>query len=115
MKTILKAKMEDTIIILKKDDNSYNRERIRKAWIFLGIAFIIIGLLVSLSSSIFENTITFSNYDCVIIDSNDELNLVNSQIRRASLNIDQAGIDSSSAVLMVTFLPLASNEIPREN
>jgi len=50
---------------------------------FLGIAFIIIGLLVSLSSSIFENTITFSNYGGVIIESNDELSFSNSQISKS--------------------------------
>jgi hypothetical protein len=81
----------------------------------LGVVFIIIGLLVSLSSSIFENTITFLNYGGVIIDSNDELNLVNSQIRRAGSNIDQAGIDPSSAVLMATSLPIASNGVSRRN
>jgi hypothetical protein len=92
------------------------RERkVSKAWMFLGIAFIIIGLLVSLSSSIFENTITFSNYGGVIIESSNELNLVNSQIKRAGSDIPSAGTDPSTAVLMSSSLPIASNGVPKGN
>jgi len=59
--------------------------------------------------------VTFSNYGGVIIESNDELNLVNSQIRRAGSAISSAGTDPSTAVLMSSSLPIASNGVPKGN
>jgi hypothetical protein len=101
---------------IKIVSNGERERKVSKAWMFLGIAFIIIGLLVSLSSSIFENTITFSNYGGVIIESNDELSFSNSQIARAGSDISSAGTDPSTAVLMtIPPFPIASNGVPKGN
>jgi len=91
--------------------------RIRKVWLLAGISLMVLGLMTLLSSSVFNRTVTFSEYGGVIIESNDEVSVQNNRIARSGSDIASAGTTPSSPVVMASTgpLPLASTGLPKGN
>jgi hypothetical protein len=87
----------------------------RNAWLIMGVSLIALGLMVSLSSSIFDYTMSFSEYGGVILQSNDEVNVSNSKVLMAGSEIEAAGLEAASPVVMASTspLPLASTGLPK--
>jgi len=89
--------------------------RFHRGFLFIGVSLIVMGLLVSLSSAIFDYTIGFAVYGGAIIESNEELSIQNTGISKAGSTITPQGQSASNPVLMASTspLPLASTSVPK--
>ena len=88
----------------------------RKIPLMLGVALMLLGLMVSFSTSVFEDDVTLSQYGGVTIESRDELDFSDHKIQRAGQQIPEAGTDSSSPVTMSTPpLSWASTGVPKKD
>jgi len=92
-------------------------KRTQKVWLVMGISLMVLGLMISLSSAVFESTLTFSEYGGVIIESNNEVNVQDSKIARAGSAIASAGTSPASPIVMASTnpLPLASTGVAKGN
>jgi len=92
-------------------------KRTQKVWLVMGISLIVLGLMVSLSFSVFESSVSFSEYGGVIIESKEEVNVQNSRIARAGSDVTSAGTSPASPVVMAStgLLPLASTGVLKGN
>jgi len=92
-------------------------KRTQKVWLVVGISLMVLGLMISLSSAVFESTVTFSEYGGVIIESNEEVSAQNPRIAKAGSAVTSAGTSPASPIVMASTdpLPLASTGVPKGN
>jgi len=92
-------------------------KRTQKLWLVMGISLMVLGLIVSLSSAVFDSSVTFSEYGGVIIESKNEVSIQNSRIAKAGSDIAAAGTSPASPVVMASTdpLPLASTGVTKGN
>ncbi len=89
----------------------------RRLILVWGLVFIFLALITTFSIAIYDDTVTFSEYGGIIIESMEEVSISNHQIRRAGSDIQAAGTTSDTAVTMTadTPPPRASMAIPAGN
>lgn len=81
----------------------------------VGISLVVLGLMVSLSTAVFQYDVTFSEYGGAIIVSREELNIGEARVARAGSTITEAGTSSPVNMSSSSPLPLASTGVPKGN
>ena len=94
---------------------SMKARKFHRGFLFMGVSLIIVGLLVSLSSAIFDYTVSFAVYGGAIIESSEELSVQNTGISKAGSTITPEGVSAANPVVMASTSPLprASTAVPK--
>jgi hypothetical protein len=78
-----------------------------------GAVLVALGLISATTYTIFDVTITFSDYGGVIIDTQNDVTVTQRGTFRAGSAITAAGTDPASPVVMATSKPIATNGLSR--
>lgn len=87
----------------------------RYGFLFAGLGLIVLALLVFATEAILDQSVTYSEYGAVIIESSQEVSLSNPAIQKAGSIIPSAGTNPNSPVTLQSSNPIASNGVPKNN